>query len=128
MGKVDQSTRAIVFDGFCNVCSGWAGFMMRHPARPPFALIPMQSDEGRALLEQHGIDPEVPTTFLVLDQERAFTESTAAIHLVSQMSGLWKGVVVLRILPRSWRDAAYRLLARNRYRWFGRRSTCFLSR
>jgi predicted DCC family thiol-disulfide oxidoreductase YuxK len=59
----------------------------------------MQSEEGRALLTAHGVDAEDPSTFLVLDAGQAW---------------------------RAWRDALYRLLARNRYRWFGRRAVCYL--
>ena len=65
METPDETTRAIVFDGFCHVCSGWAGFMIRHPTRPPFQLIPMQSDEGRALLERNGVGPQKNFELLV---------------------------------------------------------------
>jgi predicted DCC family thiol-disulfide oxidoreductase YuxK len=82
MPSPDLNARIIIFDGVCNVCSGWVRFLERHRIDPPFKLIPMQTSEGKALLTEYGIDPEDPTTFLVL--------------------------------------------ARNRYRWFGRRSACYL--
>jgi len=59
--------RAVVFDGHCYVCSGWARFHHRHPANPPFQLIAMQTDLGRALLSRYRIDPNDPSTFWVLD-------------------------------------------------------------
>lgn len=92
----------------------------------PFALVPMQSEAGRALLVTHGIDPEDPTTFLVLDRGQVFTESAAAIHVVAAFGGGWKLASIARAIPRPWRDGLYRVLARNRYRWFGRRTTCHL--
>jgi predicted DCC family thiol-disulfide oxidoreductase YuxK len=86
----------------------------------------MQSDIGRALLSANGIDPDDPLTFLVIDRGRRMTESDAAIHVVTELGGAWRLIEIVRIVPRGWRDALYRLLARNRYRWFGKRSTCYL--
>jgi len=126
MSMIDPDARVIVFDGICHVCSGWIRFLGRHRIDPPFRLLPMQSAAGRALLVQFGIDPEDPATFLVLDRGRQLTESDATIHMIATLGGLWRIARLARIVPRRWRDAAYRLLARNRYRWFGRRGTCYL--
>jgi predicted DCC family thiol-disulfide oxidoreductase YuxK len=128
MQPADSNARIVVFDGICHLCSGGVRFLARHPIEPPFKLIPMQSCEGRELLIQHGIDPEDPTTFLVLDRGLVLTESDASIHIMAAIGGLWKLLVVARVIPRPWRDWLYRLLARNRYRWFGRRDTCYLPR
>ena len=126
MPVTNPNARVIVFDGICNVCSGGVRFVARHRIEPPFRLIPMQSAEGRALLVQCGIDPDDPTTFLVLDGGLILTQSDASIHVMAAIGGLWRLVVVARVIPRAWRDWLYRLLARNRYRWFGRRATCDL--
>ncbi len=117
----------VVFDGLCNLCSGGARWLQDHPARPPFRLVPMQSERGRALLSQHGCDPDDPLTFLVLDGDRCLTQSDAWIHLVDAAGGGWRIANAARVIPRSWRNAVYRVIARNRYRWFGRRSTCYLA-
>jgi predicted DCC family thiol-disulfide oxidoreductase YuxK len=118
--------RIIVFDGICHVCTAGVRWFQRLRVEPPFRLIPMQSAAGKALLAEYGIDPEDPVTFLVLDQGRRFTESDASIHVIAAAGGLWRMIHVVRLVPRRWRDALYRLLARNRYRWFGRRSACYL--
>lgn len=116
--------RVVVYDGYCHVCSGWARFLELHAMLPPFVLVPMQSGSGRALLVAHGIDPDDPETFLVLDRGEVLTDSAAAIHVIAALGGVWKLATIARVIPRSWRDSAYRLLARNRYRWFGRRTVC----
>ena len=128
MQWLDSKSRVIVFDGICHVCSGGVRFLARHRIEPPFALIPMQSAEGKVLLEQFGIDAEDPATFLVLDHGLVLTQSDASIHVMAAIGGVWRLVVVARAIPRAWRNGLYRLLARNRYRWFGRRSTCYLPR
>ena len=78
------SPNTTVFDGYCHVCSGWVQFHLRHPADPPFELIPMQSDAGRALASRDGVDPDDPTTFLLLDRGKCLTESDAAYKFVDQ--------------------------------------------
>jgi predicted DCC family thiol-disulfide oxidoreductase YuxK len=98
--------------------------MSRHPTDPPFEHLTMQSEAGRALLTRHGIDPDDPSTFLVMDAEKVLTDSDAAIHVMRVLGGPWRAVVLARLIPKPWRDALYRLLARNRYRWFGRRAVC----
>ncbi|MBK6674023.1 MAG: thiol-disulfide oxidoreductase DCC family protein [Proteobacteria bacterium] len=118
--------RVLVFDGYCHLCSGWARFLARHPVTPAFRLVAMQGEEGRALLGAHGIDPEDPSTFLVLDAGRVFRESDAVIHVVTALGHLWRVFEIARIIPRPCRDWMYRVLARNRYRWFGRRQVCYL--
>jgi predicted DCC family thiol-disulfide oxidoreductase YuxK len=118
--------RAIVYDGYCNVCTGWARFLAKHPIEPPFTLVAVQSEAGRSLLSANNIDPDDPMTFLVIDGRRHLTESDAVIHLLTETGGVWRLIGIARIVPRGWRDALYRLLARNRYRWFGKRSRCYL--
>ena len=128
MSATDANDRVVVFDGICHVCSGWVQFMERHRIEPRFKLMPMQSEAGKALLTAHGIDPEDPATFLVLDGGRQFTQSDGAIHVIAALGGAWVLFKAAQVIPKPWRDALYRLLARNRYRWFGQRSTCYLPR
>jgi predicted DCC family thiol-disulfide oxidoreductase YuxK len=118
----------MVFDGHCYVCSGWVRFLEPRQPTPPVELISMQSAAGRALFVEHGIEPDDPETFLVVDHGRVLTESDATIHVVSILGGTWRLTRILRVIPRRWRDAAYRLLAANRYHWFGKREVCYLAR
>lgn len=122
---METENRIVVFDGFCNLCSGGARWLQAHQSRPPFRLVPMQSDLGRTLLTQHGHDPEDPLTFLVLDGSKCLTQSDAWLHLVAAAGRRWRIVNAAQVIPRPWRDAVYRLIARNRYRWFGRRDSCY---
>ncbi len=119
-------SRLMVYDGYCNVCSGWARFMIRHPISPPFTLVAMQSEPGRKLLLAQGVDPDDPATFVVFDQGRVLRESDGAIHVMASLGGVWRMARALQLIPRRWRDGLYRLLARNRYRWFGKRAVCYL--
>ena len=116
----------IVFDGVCALCSRWVRFLLRFDTRGRYRFAAMQGAQGRALLQAHGLDPEDPTSFLLLDAGRVWTDTDAIIRVLTGLGGAWRLLGVLRWVPRGLRDHGYRALARNRYRWFGRHGTCFL--
>ena len=116
----------IVFDGKCLLCSSSVGFIVERDRAARFRFAPMQSVTGRSLLLRHGLDPEDPASLLVVEGERAWSDSEAVLRVASAFGGAWRLAAVARVVPRRWRDAAYRVLARNRYRWFGRRDTCLV--
>ena len=89
---METENRIVVFDGLCNLCGGGARWLEHHQAEPPFRLVPMQSDRGRALLTQHGYDPDDPLTFLVLDGSQRLTQSDAWIHLMAAAGGGWRPI------------------------------------
>jgi predicted DCC family thiol-disulfide oxidoreductase YuxK len=89
----------------------------------------MQSASGRQLLKANGIDPDDPATFLLLEQGRAYTDTDAALRVISRFGFSWRVFSrICSLIPRSLRNPFYRLIARNRYRWFGKRDVCFLPR
>ena len=115
-------TATIVFDGTCVVCNGWVDFLLRHDRRQRYRFAAMQGRHGRALLAQHGLDPDDPSSFLLLDEAGAHRDTDAIVRVLAGLGGPWRLAFVVRVAPASWRDAAYRVLARNRYRWFGQRA------
>ncbi len=116
----------VVFDGVCRLCSRWVHFIVRHDRAARIRFATMQSDTGRALLAAHGLDPDDPLSFLFVEDGVGRTDSDAILRVVTGFGGAWRVLSVLRIVPRAWRDAGYRVLARNRYRWFGRHDVCLV--
>ena len=116
----------IVFDGMCVLCSANARFVLRHDRTGRFRLATMQGAAGSALMRRHGIDPLDPETFIFVEGGRVRRNSDAALAIVARLDWPWKALSALRIVPRALRDAVYRLVARNRYRWFGKREECFV--
>lgn len=114
----------VVFDGVCALCGGWVRFVLRHDRRACFRFAAMQTPAGTALMEAHGLDPRDPVSFLLVDRDAAWHDSDGVIEVLRRLGGPWRGAVLARVVPRAWRDRAYRLLARNRYRLFGSRPTC----
>lgn len=100
--------------------------MARRATKPPFELVAMQSQRGRELLTGNGVDPDDPTTFLVLDGAKTCAQSDAVIQVMMASGGLWRLASLAKWVPRRLRDGLYGLVARNRYRWFGKRASCYL--
>ena len=101
-------------------------FVLRHEAGPILRFTPLQSTTGSAIMRDLGIDPMDAETFVLLSDGKVFVQSDAAIKLSGYLRGGWKTLRLLRIIPRPIRDWAYGILARNRYRWFGRYDQCMV--
>lgn len=118
----------ILFDAMCVLCSANAQFVLRHDRRGQFRLASMQGPVGAALFREHGIDPADPDTILVIDGDRVWRDSDAVLAIYSELGWPWRAAGWLRAVPRWMRDPVYLLVARNRYRMFGRRETCWVPR
>lgn len=116
----------LVFDGVCVLCSRWVHFILRHDRDARIRLAPMQSQAGRALLAEHGLDPDDPLSLLFVVDGRGYQDSDAILRVAASFGGAWRAVALLRAVPRFVRDPLYRWLARNRYRWFGRTDQCLV--
>ncbi len=120
------SARIIVYDGQCPLCNRWLSFL---PPRDPEARIsfcPMQTVTGATLMRLHGLDPVDPDSFLYLEFGRAWTGSDGIIRVLMALGGIWRACGLLRFIPRRLRDPGYRVIARNRYRWWGRTESCMI--
>jgi predicted DCC family thiol-disulfide oxidoreductase YuxK len=123
---VDRRPAIILFDAMCVLCSANAQFVLRHDRRRRFRLASMQSEVGAELFTRHGIDPSDPDTILVVDGDRVLRDSDAVLAIYSALGWPWRAARWFRAVPRAVRDPLYRLVARNRYRLFGRRETCWV--
>jgi len=115
----------ILYDGVCVLCSGWMRFVLRRDRARLFRFTPIQSQYGRALAHVLHIDPDDPDTNAVIWHGIAYRRSDAALRVVSLLPN-WAWVRVLHLAPRFLRDAVYRLIARTRYRVWGRHAVCDL--
>jgi predicted DCC family thiol-disulfide oxidoreductase YuxK len=123
---MDWGGPIIVFDAMCVLCSANAKFVLRHDRTARFRLASMQGEVGTALYRRWGIDPENPETMIVVDGQSVLRDSDAVLAIYEGLGWPWKALSIVRLLPRFIRDPLYRLIARNRYRIFGRREACWL--
>lgn len=116
----------VLFDGVCNLCSASVRFVVRRDPAGRFRFASLQSAAGRELLLRHGLDPDDLHSVVLVEGGRAYTRSDAALRIARGLRGAWPLLGLLRAVPRPVRDGAYRLVAANRYRWFGKRDACML--
>lgn len=122
-----QHNRAIIlFDGVCHLCTSTVQFIIKRDPHGYFTFASLQSEIGRQLLEEHGLQPDALDTFVLVEGSRCFTRSDAALRVAQHLSGGWSLVRALSLIPKPVRDWGYTVIARNRYRWFGRRETCMI--
>ena len=115
----------MLFDGVCNFCNGAVNFIIRHDHEKKFKFAPLQSDKGKALCEKYAIDKDVDSIVLI-ENDQAFTHSTAALRIARNLGGMYSPSYVLILIPAFVRDWAYKLFAKYRYRLFGRTDACMM--
>jgi predicted DCC family thiol-disulfide oxidoreductase YuxK len=118
----------VLFDGVCNLCNASVQWVLQRDRHNHFQFASLQSETGRRLLEQHGLEPGQLDTVVLIADGKAYTHSTAAIEVMRRLGGLWSVAAVLKMVPRPLRDAVYAWVGRNRYRWYGRTEVCWLPR
>jgi predicted DCC family thiol-disulfide oxidoreductase YuxK len=116
----------VLFDGVCNLCNGSVQFLLKRDTRARLRFASLQSEVGRSLMAEHGLDPDALSSVVLVEDGRIWQESSAALRVARHLPGAWKLLRVFAVIPRPLRDAVYRLIARNRYRWFGKTETCWL--
>ena len=121
-----QQRPVIIFDAMCVLCSANAQFVLNNDPHGRFLLASMQSEVGRALYRKFGIDPNDPDTMVVVTGDTALRNSDAVLAIYAGLDWPWRALAILRLVPRIIRDPLYRLIAKNRYRIFGKRETCWL--
>jgi len=118
----------IVYDGVCLLCSRWVRFLLQRDHQGHYRFASMQSETGRNLLQTHGLDPDSPFSMLLVEGGKGYTDTTAIARVLRGLPHRrwhWLGGLMLWV-PLALRDAAYRFIARHRYRLFGRSDQCFM--
>ena len=114
----------LLFDGVCTLCNGFVQFVIERDPAGRFQFAPLQSDAAARLL---GVaPPPLPDSLVLLEDGRLFTRSTAALRVARGLRFPWPLAYVFVAVPRPVRDCVYDAVARNRYRWFGRRDVCMV--
>lgn len=116
----------IVFDGECNLCESSVQFVIRRDKDAKFKFASAQSEAGQKLQEQYGLDSIQSGTMILVQDGKAYTKSDAALRIAGELDGPWKAMSVFRIVPRFLRNGVYGIVARNRYRWFGKKDECMI--
>ncbi len=126
ISEIPGTGSIVLFDAECVLCSANAQFILKHDVAQRYYLAQMQGPVGATLFRQHGLDPTDPTSILVIENGKVREDSDAVIAIYEGLGLPWRLVSLFRIIPAFLRDPVYRLVARHRYRLFGKRETCWL--
>ena len=110
----------------CNLCNAFVQFVIARDPDGRFHFASLQSDAGRRVLRSTGVAEPVPDSIVLVESGRAFMRSTAALRIVRRLRAAWPLAYAFIVVPRPIRDWVYDLIARHRYRWFGRRDRCMV--
>jgi predicted DCC family thiol-disulfide oxidoreductase YuxK len=116
----------ILFDGVCNLCNTAVQFVIERDPTSVFRFAALQSDFGQAILEKNGVNTEGLDSIILVENGHVYDRSTAALRIAKRLSGGIKFLSIFLIVPKPVRDFFYKIIARNRYRWFGKQETCWL--
>lgn len=122
---MDQ-TPVLLFDGVCNLCNAGVRWIVKRDRRRVFRFASLQSEAAVRLLAQAGVTGQPPDSMILIDEAGVHYRSDAAIGVAARLGFPWTLARTARIVPRGLRDAVYGWIARNRYRWFGKRDSCLV--
>ena len=122
-----EEQQIVLFDGVCNLCSGGVQFILKRDRKDLFRFASLQSELGQQLLAERQIDPKTTDSMVLIQPGKAFyLRSDAALAIGKQLPGIWGLLAVFQWVPSSIRDIVYDFMARNRYRWFGKKESCMI--
>ena len=119
-----QNHHIILFDGVCNFCNFWVNFIINRDKNDTYQFAAMQSDSGQRLLQKFKLNSNDFDSFVLIVNDKHFTKSTAALMIIKNLESIVKLLYPLTILPGPIRDFIYDLIAKNRYKLFGKRDVC----
>lgn len=116
-------TAIILFDGECNFCDVSVQFIIKRDPNGYFRFAALQSDVGEDLKKKHLIADQVDSV-IVIDNNTVYDSSDAALAICRHLNGMWKVFYILKVFPKTFRNSAYKIIAKNRYKWFGKKDSC----
>ena len=121
-----QQHKIILFDGVCNLCNSFVNFVIRNDKKDQFRFAALQSDIGKTYISKFNIDATKTDSILLIDRDKIYIKSTAALYISKSLSGGYPLLFGFMIIPNLIRNWVYDIVARNRYKWFGKKETCMI--
>ncbi|MDE1464503.1 thiol-disulfide oxidoreductase DCC family protein [Spartinivicinus poritis] len=124
--EIQQYPKIILFDGVCVLCTGWSKFVLKRDVQKQFVMATVQSPVGQRLLSWLEMPLDEFETMIYLEKGQCYTHLEAFLKIIQSFAWPWRILLVLKLIPRRYRDKLYCFVASRRYRWFGKRQRCFI--
>lgn len=121
-----KESKIILFDGVCNLCNGAINFIIERDKKNVFKFAALQSEIGQQLTQKNAIDTSKIDSIILIDGEKVYIKSSAALVAAKSLSGAYPLLFGFMILPKFIRDSVYDYIAKNRYKWFGKKESCMI--
>tara|TARA_R110001632_G_scaffold204892_1_gene328451 strand:- start:2378 stop:2779 length:402 start_codon:yes stop_codon:yes gene_type:complete len=118
--------KIILFDGVCNLCNSSVLFVIKRDNKDQFRFAALQSEIGQALAKKHQIDMTQVDSIMMIKNDKVFVKSSAALHITRYLSGAYPLLFLFMIIPTFMRNWVYDYVAKNRYKWFGKKDQCMI--
>ena len=116
--------KVILFDGVCNLCNALVNWIIDRDKKNLFRFSSLQSGFGISTVKRLDLTGNYMDTVIYLDEEKTYIESSAILHIFKDLGGVYSVLYIFMVIPAFLRNAVYRFVARNRYRWFGKQEVC----
>jgi predicted DCC family thiol-disulfide oxidoreductase YuxK len=123
---MSNNYKIILFDGVCNLCNGAVTYIIKRDKKNVFKFAALQSEIGQQLISKFNIDTSKVDSIILIDGEKHYTKSSAALHIAKQLSGAYPLLFGFMVVPKFIRNSVYDYIAKNRYKWFGKKESCMI--
>ena len=127
MEGIPNDKKIILFDGVCNLCNSSVQYVIKHDRKDIFRFVAIQSELGQRIIKHIGISQRhIDSVILYLPGRAYYYKSTAALEITKRLGGIFTYATIFRIIPSGIRDFIYDYIAKNRYKWYGRKESCMI--
>ncbi|MDL5511883.1 thiol-disulfide oxidoreductase DCC family protein [Arenibacter sp. M-2] len=125
--EMNQNKKIILFDGVCNLCNNSVQYVIEHDKGDAYRFAALQSEIGKKLVAERGIDASLVDSIILIEPGVAYyTKSTAALKIAQSFGGVWQLASVFEWIPEKIRNWVYDFIAKNRYKWYGKKEACMI--
>lgn len=127
MEKLPKDKKLILFDGVCNLCDVTVQFIIKHDKQDVFRFVALQSELGQEIVKYIGVDTSKTDSIILYEPGRAYYyKAEAAIRIAKELGGIYSLVGIFSVLPNWFSNKIYDYVARNRYKWYGKKEQCMI--
>ena len=121
-----EEKKIVLFDGVCNLCSSSVQFILKHDKKNQFLFGSLQGKAGQGYLNKFNLPADTFNSFMLIEGEELYTRSSGALRMLKHLGNGWQLLYAFIIVPKFIRDGVYNFIAKNRYKWFGKKDECWL--
>jgi predicted DCC family thiol-disulfide oxidoreductase YuxK len=125
--NLPRDKKIILFDGVCNLCNSTVQFIIRHDSKDVFRFVALQSELGQQIVKHIGVDPSKTDSIILYEPGNAYNyKAEAALNIATQLGGIYTLMGAFKLLPKWLSNKVYDYVARNRYKWYGKKDACMI--